>query len=90
MVTLGKTTQRENNSSFARFFKLDIYAMFSFAMTSGFARDSDKFEFIITLRRALKFGEMGPYNNFDFSYNPLAPEFFLQFQLKSTVTIWLR
>ena len=31
----------EDNSSFARFFKLDKYAMFSFAMTSGLASDSD-------------------------------------------------
>ena len=39
---------------FARLFKLDKYAMFSFAMTSGLASDSDKFKIIITLRRALK------------------------------------
>ena len=56
-------TGNEDNSSFARFFKLarffarffklDKYAMFSFAMTSGLASDSDKFKIIITLRRAL-------------------------------------
>ena len=45
-------TGNEDNSSFARFFKLDRYAMFSFAMTSGLASDSDKFKIIITLRRA--------------------------------------
>ena len=32
-----------------QFFKLDKYAMFSFAMTSGLASDSDKFKIIITL-----------------------------------------
>ena len=42
-------TGNEDNSSFARFFKLDKYAMFSFAMTSGLASDSDKFKIIITL-----------------------------------------
>ena len=47
-------TGNEDNSSFARFFKLDKYAMFSFAMTSGLASDSDKFKIIITLRRAQK------------------------------------
>ena len=45
---------------------LIFYAMFSFAMTSGLARDSDKFKIIITLRRAQKFGDTGPYKNFDF------------------------
>ena len=53
-------------SSFARFFKLDKYAMFSFAMTSGLASDSDKFKIIITLRRAQKFEETGPYKNLVF------------------------
>ena len=42
--------------------------MFSFAMTSGLASDSDKFKIIITLRRAQKFGDSGPYKNFDFLY----------------------
>ena len=42
------------------FFELDKYAMFSFAMTCGLASDSDKFKIIITLRRAQKFGDMGP------------------------------
>jgi hypothetical protein len=41
------------------FVKLDKYAMFSFAMTSGLASDSDKFKIIITLRRAQKFGDTG-------------------------------
>ena len=40
--------------------------MFSFAMTSGLASDSDKFKIIITLRRAQKFWDTGPYKNFDF------------------------
>ena len=53
-------TGNEDNSSFARFFKLDKYAMFSFAMTSGLASVSDKFKIIITLRRAQKFGDTGP------------------------------
>ena len=47
-------TCNEDNSSFARFFKLDKYAMFSFAMTSGLACDSDEFKISITLRRAQK------------------------------------
>ena len=59
-------TGNEDNSSFARFFKLDKYAMFSFAMTSGLASDSDKFKIIITLRRAQKFGDTGLHKNFDF------------------------
>ena len=46
--------------------------MFSFAMTSGLASDSDKFQIIITLRRAQKFGDTGPYKNFDFLYLPAA------------------
>ena len=37
------------------FLNLTKYAMFSFAMTSGLANDSDKFKINITLRRALKF-----------------------------------
>ena len=41
------------------FFKLDKYAMFSFAMTRGLASDSDKFKIIITLRRTQKFGNTG-------------------------------
>ena len=45
-------TGNEDYSSFAQFFKLDKYAMFSFAMTCGLASDSDKFKIIITLRRA--------------------------------------
>ena len=49
---------------FCWFFELDKYAMFSFAMTSGLASDSDKFKISITLRRAQKFGDTGPYKNF--------------------------
>ena len=58
---------------FCWFFKLDKYAMFSFAMTSGLASVSDKFKIIITLRRAQKFGDTGPCKN-SLSYkarNPL-------------------
>ena len=40
--------------------------MFSFAMTSDLASDSDKFKIILMLRRAQKFGDSGPYENFDF------------------------
>ena len=47
--------------------------MFSFAMTSGLASVFDKFKIIITLRRAQKFGDTGPYKNYDFLYNPLVP-----------------
>ena len=72
-------TGNEDNSSFARFFKLDKYAMFSFAMTSGLASDSDKFKIIITLRRAQKIGDSGPYKNFDFLYNPLMTKVFCNF-----------
>ena len=39
------------------FLNLTKYVMFSFAMTSGLASDSDKFKIIITLRRAQKFGD---------------------------------
>ena len=56
MVTPGND---EDNCNFARFFKLDKYAMFSSAITSGLASDSDKFEIIIMLRRAQKFGDTG-------------------------------
>ena len=56
----------EDNSSFARFFKLDKYAMFSFAMTSGLASDYDKYKITITLRRAQKIWGTGPYKNFIF------------------------
>ena len=34
--------------------------MFSFAMTSGLASDSDKFKIIITLHRVQKFGASAP------------------------------
>ena len=72
-------TGNEDNSSFARFFKLDKYAMFSFAMTTGLASDSDKFKIIITLRRAQKSGDTGPYKNFDFLFNPHMPDVFCNF-----------
>ena len=68
-------TGNEDNSSFACFFKLNKYAMFSFAKTSGLASDSDKFEIIITLRRAQKFGDTGPYKYFIFLYNSFSPDF---------------
>ena len=45
--------------------------MFSFAMTSDRASDSDKFKIIMMLRRAQKFRDSGPYEKFDFLYNPL-------------------
>ena len=77
--TRDDDTGNEDNGSFARFLKLDKYAMFSFAMTSGLASDSDKFKITITLLRAQKFGDTGPYKNFDFLYNPLVPEFFCNF-----------
>ena len=79
-------TGNEDNSSFARFIKLDKYAMLSFAMTSGLESDFDKFDkfkIIIMLRWALKFGDiwryLGPYKNFDFLYNPLVLSFFCNF-----------
>ena len=50
--------------------------MFSFAMTSGLASDSDKFKIIITLRRVQKVGDSGPYKNFYFLYNPLMTKVF--------------
>ena len=62
------------------FLNLTKYAMFSFAMTSGLASVFDKFKIIITLRRAQKFGDTGPYKNYDFLYNPLVPEFFCNFR----------
>ena len=54
--------------------------MFSFAMTSGLASVFDKFKILITLRRAQKFGDTGPCKNFDFLFNPLKPEFSLNFR----------
>ena len=53
--------------------------MFSFAMTSGLASDSDKFKIIITLRQAQTFGDSGPYRNLDFWYNPLVTKVFCKF-----------
>ena len=49
--------------------------MFSFAMTSGLASDSDKFKIIRTLR-AQKFGDTGTYKNFDFLFNRLPAAIF--------------
>ena len=56
--------------------------MFSFAMTSGLASDSDKFKIIITLacigRKNLEIRD--PVKIYDFLFNPLKPEFFLNFR----------
>ena len=71
-------TGNEDNSSFARFFKLDKYVMFSFAMTSSLASDSDKFKIIITLRRAQKFGDTGPYKISIFCLTVYRRRFFLR------------
>ena len=46
-------------------------------MTSGLASDSDKFKIIITLRRAQKFGDTGPYKNLVFLINPFDPDFLI-------------
>ena len=54
MVTPASRTTAVLRQQFCWFFKLDKYAMFSFAMTSDLASDSDKFKIIITLRRAQK------------------------------------
>ena len=58
-------------------YAMSKYAMFSFAMTSGLASDSDEFKIIITLRRAQKFGDSGPCKNFDFLFNPPMHDFFV-------------
>ena len=50
--------------------------MFSFAMTSGLASDSDKVKITILLRRAQKFGDTGPYKNLVYSFNPSVTEVF--------------
>ena len=62
--------------------------MFSFAMTSGLASDFDKFKIIITLRRAQKFGDTGPYKNFDFLFNRLLPTRFLNFSWNQMFPKW--
>ena len=49
--TIDGDTGNEDNSSFARVFKLD----------------NDKFKIIITLRHAQIFGDTGLYKNFNFS-----------------------
>ena len=55
-------TGNEDNSSFARFFKLDKYVMFSFAMTTGLASDSDKFK-----GRSTRDGDTGNEDNSSFA-----------------------
>ena len=55
-----------------------FYAIFSFAMTSGLASDSDKFKIIIKLHRALKFEDTGSYKNFDFLFYRLTAAIFLR------------
>ena len=57
MVTLAMRT----TAVLLGFLNLTKYAMFSFAMTNGLASNSDKFKINITLRRALKFRDTGPY-----------------------------
>ena len=52
-------------------------------MTSGLASDSDKFKIIITLRRAQRFWDTGPYKKFIFLFNPLTVEFFFKFELNA-------
>ena len=54
--------------------------MFSFAMTSGLASDSDKFKIIITLRRGAKIWRFGTVKKFDFFVNPFTVQFFLKFK----------
>ena len=80
--------QQVGRQQFCWFFKLDKYAMFSFAMTSGLASDSDKFKIIITLRRAQKNGVTRPYKNFIFLYNPFNPDFLIKFHIKSNDSKW--
>ena len=58
--------QQVGRQQFCWVFKLDKYAMFSFAMTSGLASDSEKFKITITLRRARNLGATGPRENFLF------------------------
>ena len=64
--------------------------MFSFAMTTGLASDSDKFKIIITLRRAQKFGDTGPYKNFDFLFNRLLTAGFRNFSWNRMFPKWER
>ena len=63
------TGNEDSSCSFARFLNL----------TSGLAIDSDKFKFIITLRRTQKIGHTGLYKNFDFYITYLCPSFFCNF-----------
>ena len=59
-------TGNEDNSSFAQFFKLDKYAMFSFAMTCGLASNSDKFKIIINAALGAKIWRYGTLQKFQF------------------------
>ena len=54
-------------------------AMRTTAILLGFLNLTNKFKIIITLRRAQKFGDSGPYKNFDFLYNPLMTKVFCNF-----------
>ena len=56
-------TGNEDNSSFAWFIELDKYVMFSSAMTSGLAIDSDEMKNIKTPRQAPEFRNTRPYKN---------------------------
>ena len=60
-------------------------AMRTTAVLLGFLNlmTSDKFKIIITLRRAQKFGDTGPYKNFIFLNNPLTDKFFWKFELNA-------
>ena len=73
MVTPAMRTTAVSTAVLLGFLNLTI------AMTSGLASDSDKFKIIITLPRAQKFGDSGPYKNFDFLYNPLMTKVFCNF-----------
>ena len=80
-------TGNEDDSSFAGILNLTSMpcslSLFSCSMfTSGLASDSDKFKITITLLRVQKFEDIGPYNIFNFSYNPLVFEFFFAISAK--------
>ena len=57
---------------------------------SSFARvfKLDKFKTIITLRRAQKFGNTGPYKNFDFLFNRLTAAIFFAKRFFNHVPKW--
>ena len=69
----GNDTGNEDNSSFARFFKLDkhmsysTYVMFSLAMTSGLASDSDKIKGVPKMVRSTRDGDTGNEDNSSFA-----------------------